>query len=217
MKSKYIFRYSLITPAWYKLFFIIPLFFSVESFVVFLSLPGQLAGSGYSLQDLLTILFFSLGILVFILNYLISYTVRAEETNEKSITLLRDRWDALRNDDDLVSIFSSSTELLSAEKQLKLRVFLISFLDAINLVIGSLRHGYLIGHERELAFQTESTIKTLFSYPCVIENWNSQDNYGNGCLRAEYNQTMVFIVDKIIEEILLDKKTISSKPRIVEG
>lgn len=150
-----------------------------------------------------TIFVFSVGITGFIFNTILSRQLHLNEVTDSTLGLLRERWDALRNDEDLLRLFCHKRERkLNSKDRLKLRLYLSTFIDLYILIIRYVRYGYFDRDtEIELAVVFENMTKSLFQYPYMVDVWRTTDKYGKGCLRDEYSGTTLYVVDNIVSEI----------------
>jgi len=125
-----------------------------------------------------------------------------KEITDKTIDALQKRWDELRRDQELISFFAASIDQqdLNDKIKLKVRLFIATVLDMYALVLHYINHGYFI-HAQHFAAIYENMIKSLFRYPHICEVWKSRDVWGKGCLRDEYGESLVYVVDEVIKEI----------------
>lgn len=128
-----------------------------------------------------------------------------KDITDKSIDLLRSRWDELRKDQDLLKFFTNITTTSEIDETIKLKVrfYISTVLDMYALILHYINHGYFDNIQR-FSVIYECMIKSFFRYPHMCEIWYSRDTWGNGCLREEYGESLKFVVDKIIEEIRED-------------
>ena len=180
----------------------------------FLTLSLSLGLAYFGIYDAAATMFvFSTGITGYIINSVINRQIQLNEITNNVVATLRDRWDKLIEDDDLLELFSKHPQSeLSEKEKLKLRFFLSTFIDAYILIIRYVRYGYFDRKtEKELARVFETMIKNLFKYPYMIDVWRSTDKYGKGCLRDEYSGTILRVVDNIIQEIETEKTEVSQR------
>ena len=133
---------------------------------------------------------------------LLQRQMQIREDTDNTLSLLRSRWDELRKDPDLLRIFTSActdSEVDSIMK-LKVRMYVATVLDMYTLIIYFINHGYYT-HSKEFAVIYEQMIKSFFRYPFMIEVWKSRDIWGKGCIRDEYGESLVYVVDEVIKEI----------------
>lgn len=125
-----------------------------------------------------------------------------KDITDKTIDVLRGRWDELRKDADLLKFFTSSISIdeLDAPIKLKVRLYSSTVLDMYAMIIHFINHGYYT-HLPKFASIYEEMIKSFFRYPHIIDMWYSKDEWGMGCLKDEYGMPLTDVIDRVIEEI----------------
>lgn len=125
-----------------------------------------------------------------------------KDITDKTIDALRSRWDELRKDQELLLLFTSATaeKEIDSVKRLKLRLYVSTVLDMYALILHYINHGYFIHTDRFAAIY-EEMIKSFFRYPHISDVWKSRDKWGQGCLKDEYGETLVDVIEKVIVEI----------------
>lgn len=153
-------------------------------------------------QDAITLFLFSVGITSYIYSVILSQINQIQELTKDTIAILRDRADALRQDNELIELLIADTisDIIEPKIRFKLRLFLSTIFDMYALICYYLRHGYFSRAE-EFAAIYENMIKSFLEYPYVIDVWLSRDLWGKGCLRDEYDASFVYVIDNLIEEI----------------
>lgn len=125
-----------------------------------------------------------------------------KDITDKTIDALRTRWDELRKDQELLLLFTSAnTEAeIDSVKRLKLRLYVSTVLDMYALILHYINHGYFLHIDRFAAIY-EGMIKSFFRYPHISDVWNNRDKWGQGCLKDEYGEPLVDVIEKVIAEI----------------
>lgn len=154
-----------------------------------------------------TIFVLSAGITSYIFGLIINRQQQIASLTEQTLAALRDRWDELRNDTSLIDLLSNSERPdLDEAAKLKLRLFLTTLLDIYILIIRYIRRGYF-GSTDQVAEIHENILKSMFKYSYFIEIWETRDVFGKGCLREEYDEDTVYVINNLISEIRSEKET----------
>jgi len=152
------------------------------------------------IKTAVTMFVFSSAVTGYAYSSLIQRQMQIREDTDNTLGLLRSRWDELRKDPDLLSVFTSKCTEIDSIMKFKIRMYVATVLDMYTLIIYFINHGYYT-HSKEFAAIYEQMIKSFFRYPFMIEVWKSRDVWGKGCLRDEYGESLVYVVDEVIKEI----------------
>jgi hypothetical protein len=154
-----------------------------------------------------TLFVLSIGIAGYLFNSIVNRQLQLNEVTNKVLITLRERYDALQNDESLLSLLTNGyhPEELSEKEKLKLRLYLTAYLDALILIIHYIGYGYFEKKtEKDLAVVFEYLIKHIFSYPYMVDMWMTNGIYGNGSIRDEYNGELLYVVDSIVLELAIN-------------
>lgn len=153
-----------------------------------------------------TLLVFSLGIAGYVYSTVVNRQLQVTEYAQNSLSYMQSVWHEIRNDESLLKTIANPVSIreLKPEARLKLRFFLGSFLDVQSLIIHYIRRGYF-RHPHEFAIVYENTIKSVFQYPYFIDIWQNNGDWGSGRIRDEYGSDLVYVVDKIVQDIVKER------------